>query len=63
MLMVEVLGRGCQARVSEVSGMSRGTLIAGAKDLAEGPMLGERDRLGSRTARGARLLGGARVPW
>ncbi len=36
MLMVEVLGRGCQARVSEVSGMSRGTLIAGAKDLAEG---------------------------
>ena len=42
--MVEVLGRGGQARVAEATGMSRNTLIAGAKDLAEGPILGERIR-------------------
>ena len=42
--MVEVLGRGGQARVAEATGMSRNTLIAGAKDLAEGPTLGERIR-------------------
>lgn len=42
--VVEVLGRGGQARVAEASGMSRNTLIAGAKDLAEGPVLGERIR-------------------
>jgi hypothetical protein len=42
--MVEVLGRGGQARVAEAAGMSRNTLIAGAKDLAEGPVLGERIR-------------------
>ncbi len=42
--MVEVLGRGDQARVAEATGMSRNTLIAGAKDLAEGPVLGERIR-------------------
>ncbi|MHB8319293.1 MAG: hypothetical protein ACYDEP_08735 [Acidimicrobiales bacterium] len=38
--MVEVLGRGGQARVAEATSMSRNTLIAGAKDLAEGPTLG-----------------------
>ncbi|MEI2697564.1 MAG: ISAzo13 family transposase [Microthrixaceae bacterium] len=42
--MVGVLGRGGQARVAEASGMSRNTLIAGAKDLAGGPVLGERVR-------------------
>ncbi len=42
--MVGVLGRGGQARVAEASGMSRNTLIAGAKDLAGGPALGERVR-------------------
>ncbi len=42
--MVEVLGRGGQARVAEASGMSRNTLIAGAKDLAEGPTLSARVR-------------------
>ncbi|MGH9089701.1 MAG: ISAzo13 family transposase, partial [Acidimicrobiales bacterium] len=42
--MVEALGRGGQARVAESSGLSRNTLIAGAKDLAEGPVLGERIR-------------------
>ena len=42
--MVEVLGRGGQARVAEATGMSRNTLIAGVKDLAEGPILGERIR-------------------
>jgi len=31
--MVEVLGRGGQARVAEATGMSRNTLIAGARDL------------------------------
>jgi hypothetical protein len=35
--IVEVLGRGGQARVAEASGMSRNTLIAGAKELAGGP--------------------------
>jgi hypothetical protein len=44
MSMVEVLGRGGQARVAVASGMSRNTLIAGAKDLAEGPLLGQRVR-------------------
>ncbi|MCL5445607.1 MAG: ISAzo13 family transposase [Actinobacteria bacterium] len=42
--MVEVLGRGGQARVAEATSMSRNTLIAGAKDLAEGPTLGGRIR-------------------
>jgi len=44
MSMVEVLSRGGQARVAVASGMSRNTLIAGAKDLAEGPLLGQRVR-------------------
>jgi hypothetical protein len=35
--MVEVLGRGGQARVAEATGMSRNTLMTGAKELAEGP--------------------------
>ena len=34
--MVAGMGRGGQARVAEASGMSRNTLIAGAKELAEG---------------------------
>jgi len=34
--MVEVPGRGGQARVAEAAGMSRNTLIAGAKDLPTG---------------------------
>ena len=34
--MVEVLGRGGQARVAEAAGMSRNTLIAGAAELASG---------------------------
>lgn len=42
--MVAVLGRGGQARVAVASGMSRSTLIAGAKELAERPELGERVR-------------------
>jgi Rhodopirellula transposase DDE domain len=42
--MVEVLGRGGQARVAAASGMSRNTLIAGAKELAEGPGLQARVR-------------------
>ncbi|MDA8184810.1 MAG: hypothetical protein M0035_10365 [Actinomycetota bacterium] len=42
--MAEVLCRGGQARVAEATGMSRNTLIAGAKDLAEGPTLGARIR-------------------
>ena len=37
--MADVLGRGGQARVAEASGMSRNTVIAGAKELAEGPTL------------------------
>jgi hypothetical protein len=42
--MVEVLGRGGQARVAEATGMSRNTLLAGARELAEGPLLQERVR-------------------
>jgi hypothetical protein len=42
--MVEVLGRGGQARVAEATGMSRNTLIDGAKDLAAGPVAGGRVR-------------------
>ena len=42
--MVEVLGRGGQARVAAATGMSRNTLIAGAKDLADGPVLESRVR-------------------
>ena len=42
--VVAVLGRGGQARVAEATGMSRNTLIDGAKELAEGPVLGERVR-------------------
>jgi len=34
--LVNALGHGGQARVSEASGMSRNTLMAGAKELAEG---------------------------
>lgn len=39
-----VLGRGGQARVAEASGMSRNTIIAGAKELAEGAGPSERVR-------------------
>jgi hypothetical protein len=42
--VVAVLGRGGQARVAEAAGMSRNTLIDGAKDLAAGPVAGERVR-------------------
>ncbi len=42
--VVAVLGRGGQARVADAAGVSRNTLIDGAKDLAEGPVLGERVR-------------------
>jgi hypothetical protein len=42
--MVEVLGRGGQAIVATCAQMSRNTLIAGAKDLAEGPVLQDRVR-------------------
>jgi len=42
--MAEVFGRGGQARVAEASGMSRNTLIAGAKELAGGPGLQSRVR-------------------
>lgn len=42
--MVEVLGRGGQARVAEATGMSRNTLMDGTKDLAEGPVAGDRVR-------------------
>lgn len=42
--VVEVLGRDGQARVAEATGMGRNTLIAGSKDLAEGPILGQRVR-------------------
>ena len=42
--MVEMLGRGDQARVAEATGASRNTLVTGVTDLAEGPMLGERIR-------------------
>ncbi len=34
--MVEVLGRGGQARVAEATGMSRNTLIAGCQEFAGG---------------------------
>jgi hypothetical protein len=42
--MVEVLGRGGQARVAEATGMSRNTLIAGAVELAGGVGPSERVR-------------------
>jgi Rhodopirellula transposase DDE domain len=42
--MVEVLGRGGQARVAAASGMSRNTLMAGAKELADGATLQARVR-------------------
>lgn len=42
--MAEVLGRGGQARVAEAAGVSRNTVIAGAKELAEGPTLQARVR-------------------
>ena len=42
--MVEVLGRGGQARVAEATGMSRNTLIAGAEELAGGAGPSERVR-------------------
>jgi Rhodopirellula transposase DDE domain len=42
--VVEMLGRGGQAAVSRVTGMSRNTLIVGAKELAEGPAPQERVR-------------------
>jgi hypothetical protein len=42
--MVEVLGRGGQARVADASGMSRNTLMVGAKELAAGPVLQARVR-------------------
>jgi hypothetical protein len=47
--VVEMLGRGGQAAVSRVTGMSRNTLIVGAKELAEGP---------DRSARVRRVGGG-----
>jgi hypothetical protein len=42
--MVEVLGRGGQARVAEATGLSRNTLIAGAVELAGGAGPSERVR-------------------
>lgn len=42
--MAEVLGRGGQARVAEAAGISRNTVIAGTKDLAEGAQLQGRVR-------------------
>lgn len=42
--MAEVLGRGGQARVAEAAGVSRNTVIAGAKELSEGPVLEARVR-------------------
>jgi hypothetical protein len=42
--MAEVLGRGGQARVAAAAEMSRNTIIAGAKELAEGPTLQTRVR-------------------
>ena len=42
--MVEVLGRGGQARVAEATGLSRNTLIAGAAELAGGAGPSERVR-------------------
>jgi Rhodopirellula transposase DDE domain len=43
-VMVEVMGRGGQARVAAASGMSRNTLGAGAVELAQGPGLQSRVR-------------------
>ena len=42
--LVEVLGRGGQARVAEATGMSRNTLMTGARELAEGAGPAERVR-------------------
>ena len=42
--MAEVLGRGGQARVGEAAGISRNTVIAGAKELGEGPTVQRRVR-------------------
>jgi len=42
--MAEVLGRGGQARVAGAAGISRNTVIAGTKELAEGPVLQARVR-------------------
>jgi Rhodopirellula transposase DDE domain len=42
--VVEMVGRGGQARVAEATGMSRNTLIAGAAELAGGPARSERVR-------------------
>jgi DDE family transposase len=42
--MAEVLGRGGQARVAVAAGISRNTIIAGSKELAEGPTLSARVR-------------------
>ncbi|MGH3469090.1 MAG: ISAzo13 family transposase [Acidimicrobiales bacterium] len=39
-----LFGRGGQARVVEASGMSRSTVIAGMKEVAEGPLASERVR-------------------
>ena len=42
--VAEVLGRGGQARVAEAAGVSRNTVISGAKELAEGAVLQGRVR-------------------
>jgi hypothetical protein len=42
--VAEMLGRGGQAAVSRVTGMSRNTIIVGARELAEGPQPSERVR-------------------
>ena len=42
--MVAMLGRGGQARVAEATGMSRNTLLAGARELAGGAGPSERVR-------------------
>jgi Rhodopirellula transposase DDE domain len=42
--IVEMLGRGGQARVAEATGMSRNTLVTGARELAEGATRSERVR-------------------
>ncbi len=42
--MAEALGRGGQARVAEAAGVSRNTVIVGAKELAGGPTLQSRVR-------------------
>jgi hypothetical protein len=41
---VDMFGRGGQARVTEASGMSRSTVIAGMKEVAEGPSSSKRVR-------------------